>query len=218
MMLFVPTANKEVCGKALKLAIFFLLCSLGVFAYEWFRLESVNTQLHSSRVTKILWLLTAISRLYLQPFGLNGPHSELEILPCISQTCCQVYTSNVAEEVYYFFSESISQWCEWWLNNEWTQPRSLAHGEISELIFDTDSKEARMSSDCITDIGGGGLNGVQGCHNQNWTSRQQSDTTLAAQFCPVPLVKRMMVTVSQVNRLNSQQPCNGHAPLALREL
>jgi hypothetical protein len=61
--------------------------------------------------------------------------------------------------VYYFFSESISQWCEWWLKNEWTQPRSLTPEEISELIVDTDSKEARMSGDCITDIGRG-LGGV----------------------------------------------------------
>jgi hypothetical protein len=152
-------------------------------------------------------------------FHLNGPHSELKILRCISQTCCSVYTSNVAEGVYYFLSESILQWCEWWQNNEWTQPRSLTPREISELIFETDSKEAKMSSDGITDIGrGGGLNGYPGCHNHNWTERQQPVTTLAAQFCPVPLVKRMMVTVSQVNRLNSQQPCNGHAPLALREL
>jgi hypothetical protein len=46
MMLFVPTACKEVCGKAVKLALFFLLCSLGVFVYdEWFSLETVNTQL-----------------------------------------------------------------------------------------------------------------------------------------------------------------------------
>jgi hypothetical protein len=89
----------------------------------------------------------------------NGPHSELEILRCISQTRCRVYTNHVAEGVYYLFSESISQWCEWWLNNEWIQPRSLTPGEISELIVDTDSKEARMSSDGITDIeraGGGG--------------------------------------------------------------
>jgi hypothetical protein len=136
---------------------------------------------------------------------------------------CLVYKSNVAEGVYYFFSESISEWCEWWQNNEWAQPRSLKLREISELIFDTDSKEARMSSDGITDIrrgmgGGGAVNEDQGCHNHNWTARQQPVTALAAQFCPVPLVKRRMVTVSQVSRLNSQQPWNGHAPLALREL
>jgi hypothetical protein len=155
----------------------------------------------------------------LQPFRLNGPNSELETMPCISQTCCQVYTNNVAEGVYYFFPESISQWCEWWLNNEWTQPRSLTPREISEINFDTDSKEARMSSDGITDIGRkGGGERDQGCHNHNWTARKKPVTTLAAQFCPVPLVKRMIVKMSQVNRLNSQQPCNGHAPLALSEL
>jgi hypothetical protein len=32
-------------------------------------------------------------------------------------------------------------------------------GAISELIFDTDSKEARMSSDGITDTGAGGGGG-----------------------------------------------------------
>jgi hypothetical protein len=49
--------------------------------------------------------------------------------------------------------------CEWWLNNEWTQPRSLTPGEISEVIFDTESKEARMSSDGITNIGRAGEGG-----------------------------------------------------------
>jgi hypothetical protein len=34
MMLFVPMASKEVCGKAVKLALFFLLFSLGVFVYD----------------------------------------------------------------------------------------------------------------------------------------------------------------------------------------
>jgi hypothetical protein len=56
MMLFVPTACKEVCGNAVKLALFFLLCSLGVFVHdEWFGLEGVNTQLHSSKVATIMW-------------------------------------------------------------------------------------------------------------------------------------------------------------------
>jgi hypothetical protein len=49
--------------KALKLALFFPLCSLGVFLYdEWFSLEGVDTQLHSSKVAKIMWRQAEISR------------------------------------------------------------------------------------------------------------------------------------------------------------
>jgi hypothetical protein len=73
-MLFVPKACKEVCGKAVKLALFFLLCSLGVFVYdEWFSLEGVNTQLHSSRVTTIMWQPTAISRPLSVTFSFERP-------------------------------------------------------------------------------------------------------------------------------------------------
>jgi hypothetical protein len=69
----------------------------------------------------------------------------------------------------------------------------------------TQSKEARMSSDGIQILEGpGGVGGERG----PGVSQQQLDgktvTTLAAQFCPVPLVKGMMVTVSQANRPNSQ--------------
>jgi hypothetical protein len=73
-MLFVPTACKEVCGKAVKLALFFLLCSLGVFVYEeWFSLEGVNTQLHSSKFETIMWRQTAISRPLSATFSFERP-------------------------------------------------------------------------------------------------------------------------------------------------
>jgi hypothetical protein len=73
------------------------------------------------------------------------------------------------------------QWCEWWLNNEWTKPRSLTPGEISELIFDTESKEARMSSDSITDIGKDGGVGVE---RGPGVSQQQLDgKTLTCHDC-----------------------------------
>jgi hypothetical protein len=64
----------------------------------------------------------------------------------------------------------------------------------------------------------GGFGGGGGERGPGVSQPQLDGKTLAAQFCPVPLVERMMVTVSQVNRHNSQQPCNGRAPLALREL
>jgi hypothetical protein len=131
MMLFLPTACKEVCGNAVKL-LYFPCC------VHWVCLYMMNGLVW--RVAIHSYTALGLQRewgdkqqqadLYLQPFHLNDPHSELETLRCISQTCCQVYTSNVAEGVYYFFSESISQWCEWWLNNEWTQPRSLAQRNI----------------------------------------------------------------------------------------
>jgi len=44
----------------------------------------------------------------------------------------------------------------------------------------------------------------QGCHNLNRTTKQPKVTSPAVQFCPVPLVKRMPVTVEQVKRFNSQ--------------
>jgi hypothetical protein len=141
---------------------------------EWFSLESVNTQLLSSRFTKILWLLTAISGPLSTTFSFERPPFRARDTALHLSDLLPSLQSNVAEGVYYFFSESISQWCEWWLNNEWTQPRSLTPGEISEVIFETESKEARVSSDGITDIGrgwGGGVNGDQGCHNNNWMER-----------------------------------------------
>ena len=44
----------------------------------------------------------------------------------------------------------------------------------------------------------------QGCHNLNRTAKHPVFTSLVVRFHPVPLTKGMPVTVSQVNRLNSQ--------------
>jgi len=44
----------------------------------------------------------------------------------------------------------------------------------------------------------------QGYHNLNLTAKQPVITSPAVQFCPVPLKKRMLVRIGQVNRLISQ--------------
>jgi len=77
-------------------------------------------------------------------------------------------------------------------------------GEISELIFDTDSDEARLSSD-VSSVQGR-FESVSGYHNLNLSAKQPVVTSPAVQFRPVPLKKRMLVRMGQVNRLNSNNP------------
>jgi hypothetical protein len=87
----------EVCGKAVKLALFFMLCSLGVSVYdEWFSLGSANTQLHSCRVTMIMWRQTAISRPLSATFLFERPPFRAQdtvlhlsdLLPSLHKQCC----------------------------------------------------------------------------------------------------------------------------------
>jgi len=82
------------------------------------------------------------------------------------------------------------------------RPRLQQPGKISELIFDTDSDEARLSSD-VSSVHGL-LKACQSYHNLNLTAKQPVVTSPAVKFCPVPLKKRMLVRIGQVNRLNSQ--------------
>ena len=82
------------------------------------------------------------------------------------------------------------------------RPRLLQPGEISELIFDTDSDEARLSSD-VSSVHGL-LKACQSYHNLNLTAKQPVVTSPAVQFCPVPLSNRMFVRMGHVNRLNRQ--------------
>ena len=83
----------------------------------------------------------------------------------------------------------------------------LQPSEISELIFDTDSDEERVSSD-VSSVEGdvyvveGGAERVPGL-SQPQPYHQSVVTTPAVQFRPVPLTK-MLVRMCQVNRLNSQ--------------
>ena len=85
----------------------------------------------------------------------------------------------------------------------------LQPGEISELIFDTDSYEERVSSD-VSSVEGdvyvveGGAESVPGLSQPQPTTKQSVVTTPAVQFHPVPLTKKMLVRMCQVNRLNSQ--------------
>jgi len=78
------------------------------------------------------------------------------------------------------------------------RPRLLQPREISELIFDTDSDKARVSRD-VSSVEGGSES-----HSLNLTAKQPVVTSPAVQFHPVPLMKRMLVRMGQVNRLSSQ--------------
>jgi hypothetical protein len=49
-----------------------------------------------------------------------------------------------------------------------------------------------------------GVKVCQACHNLNHTAKQPVVMSPAVQFHPVLLMKKMLVTVGQVNRLNSQ--------------
>ena len=79
--------------------------------------------------------------------------------------------------------------------------RLLRPSEISELIVHTDSDEARMSSD----IGSvqGDSESISGVSQPQPYHQTAIFMSLAVQFHPVPLMKRMLVRVGQVNRLNS---------------
>ena len=84
----------------------------------------------------------------------------------------------------------------------------LQPGEISELIFDTDSDEERVSSDVSSVerdvyVVEGDAESVPGL-SQPQPYQQSVVTTPAVQFHPVPLTKKMLVRMCQVNRLNSQ--------------
>jgi hypothetical protein len=78
----------------------------------------------------------------------------------------------------------------------------LTPSKIAEPIVDTDSDEARVSSD-VSQLRED-LKVCQGCHNLNCTARQPVVMSQTVQFCPVPLTKRMPERVGQVNRFNSQ--------------
>jgi hypothetical protein len=78
------------------------------------------------------------------------------------------------------------------------RPWSLQPSEISELIVDSDSDEARVSSDFSLVEGS-----MPGVSNLNCTAKQPIVTSPGVQFRPVPLMKRMLLTVGQTNRLNS---------------
>ena len=74
--------------------------------------------------------------------------------------------------------------------------------KVSELIVDTDSDEAMVSrtSFQLKEV----LKVRQGCHNLNGTAKELVVVSPAVQFRPVPLMKRMLLRVGQVNRLNRQ--------------
>jgi len=74
-------------------------------------------------------------------------------------------------------------------------------GEIFELNFYTDIDEVRLSSE-VSSVQGL-LKVCQGYHNLNLTAKQPIVTSPAFQFRPVPLKKRMLVRMGQVDSLNS---------------
>jgi len=82
------------------------------------------------------------------------------------------------------------------------RPRLQQLGEISELIFDTDSDEARLSRD-VSSVQGR-FERVSGLSQPQPYRQQPVVTSPAVQFPPVPLKKRTLVRMGQVNRLNSQ--------------
>ena len=74
--------------------------------------------------------------------------------------------------------------------------------EVSELIVDTENDEARVSRTSVQlrEV----LKVCQQCHNLSGTAKEPVVMSPAVQFRPVPLMKRMLVRVGQVNRLNRQ--------------
>ena len=74
--------------------------------------------------------------------------------------------------------------------------------KVSEQVVDTDSDEARVSRTSVQlrEV----LKMYQGCHNLNGTAKEPVVVSPAVQFHPVPLMKRMLLRVGQVNGLNRQ--------------
>ena len=82
------------------------------------------------------------------------------------------------------FDNRCACWCK--MSQLSKRPWLLQASEISELLIDTDSDEAGVSSDASFVEGG-----------------TESVPGLSVQFCPVPLTK-IPVRVGQLNRFNWQ--------------
>ena len=82
------------------------------------------------------------------------------------------------------------------------RPRLLQPGEISELVLTliVTNQDYQATSFQLRGV----LKVCQGCHNLTLTAKQPVVTSPGVQFHPVPLTKRMLVRMGQVNRLNSQ--------------
>jgi len=82
------------------------------------------------------------------------------------------------------------------------RPRLLQASEISELIVDTDSDEAGVSSDAS--LVEGGTESVPGLSQPQPYHQTVSSHESSSSISPVPLMKRMPARVGQLNRFNRQ--------------
>ena len=169
MRLFVPTASKNVV--ATMQSLFFLLCSSGLCMTNglvW------RVQIHSTSFNENVLTGSYEQTFICYPFRLKGPilgsryrisflrlqagftstvlHRELVIL------LSKHYTVGVRGNV---------------MSGPGKRPRLLRPSEISELIFETDSDEMRVSSN-ISSVEGGSES-VPGCNNLNNTACLQED-------------------------------------------
>jgi len=147
----------------------------------------------------IIWWQVTISRTLSAILFFEGPHLELDnIMFCFSDLGLSLDPVLHRELVFLpsnHLTVGVSGGIMSWPSK---RPKLLQPREISELIVDTDSDEA--TSVQLRAV----LKVCQGCHNLNLTAKQPVVTSPAVQFRPVPLMKRMLVRVGQVNRLNSQ--------------
>jgi hypothetical protein len=144
--------------------LFLLLYSSGLWmtnCLAW------RVYLHSTWVTAIIWWQAAISRTLSTILFFEGPHLEVDNIafhfsdfklsldPVLHRKLVYLPSNHLTVSV----SGGIMSWpCK--------RPRLLQPREISELIFDTDSDEARVSSD-ISSVEGGS-------ESVPWLSQPQS--------------------------------------------
>jgi hypothetical protein len=141
--LFVSTASTDV--EVMKWSLFFLPCSSGLYMTNglfW------RVQIHSTRVLMLNVLTGSYKQTFIcHPFWLKGP--ILGSRHCVSFCRLQAgFTSTVLHRKLVIL---LGQHCTVSVSSNvmsgpGKRPRLLRPSEISELIFDTDSDEARVSS------------------------------------------------------------------------
>jgi hypothetical protein len=98
------------------------------------------------------------------------------------------------------FDNLCACWCK--MSRLSKRPRLLQASEISELIVDTDSDEAGVSSDAS--LVEGGTESVPGLSQPQPYHQTVSSHESSSSISPVPLMKRMPARVGQLNRFNRQ--------------
>ena len=195
MSLFVPTASKDVV--ATRHRLFLLLYSSGLWMTNclvW------SVYLRSPWVTVITWWQAAISRTLSAILFFEGPHLDLDNIafhfPDFGLSLDPVFHTELVFLPINHLIVGVSG-----VDLTSGQGCSIRAKYLNLfLTLIVPKRDYQVTSVQFRDV----LKACQGYHNLNLTAKQPVVTSPAVQFRPVPLTKRMLVRMGQVNRLKSQ--------------